>query len=290
MGTVQVPVCDGCSLAVDQAAATTSVLELSQGALAAARPAPIMKVVFIGDSTVRYLFLAVVHLLRKPTDTTVLNSTCTHHCFWNERSYGGSWATFYNDTSTDMWCDCARVGRSMQENRFVKVRGVQLIYLQMFKRREISGEWLPGHPDSERRPHPTYTASWTLNVKDAGLVAGPNISLVVWNIGHHQCLSPDVLQTVHNDLLARVGRQVVFLKTMGTANKDCKSSPPNGETFEDYPTFTNESYWDGRTHLNADPIRYIATRLIARYIGVNAMRMQWSQRNRAGNYGKLSLK
>jgi len=160
----------------------------------------------------------------------------------------------------------------MQENRFVKVRGVQLIYLQMFKRREISGEWLPGHPDSERRPHPTYTASWTLNVKDAGLVAGPNIGLVVWNIGHHECLSPDVLQTVHNDLLARVGRQVVFLKTMGTA-KDCKSSPPNGETFEDYPTFTNESYWDA-IHLNADPIRYIATRLIARYIGVNVSKRE----------------
>ena len=210
-------------------------------------------VFFIGDSTVRYLYLTVALLLRGGVDwrgcRACGGSDCgsSETCPWNERSYG-SWPSFFVESSaavgghcdcarSSTWCTCAHRTESgscctakccdeVLENRYLEHEaGGSLSYLQLLSGHGLAGRWLPGDPDAWRRPHridPQHARRWTCDttrLEDcAALAATPrDATVVVWNVGHWRFGAPvpdAELRAIHASL-RKVAAHVVFITTIG---------------------------------------------------------------------------
>ena len=106
------------------------------------------RIVFMGDSTIRYLYLTVVSMARSQVEHGTVSTwlRCEKRCFWNEKTWDG-WDEFYQGTSghnatqaNGTFCDCYRKQgvwptNEMMENRFsVGAGGIHLDYLQLVHR------------------------------------------------------------------------------------------------------------------------------------------------------------
>ena len=57
------------------------------------------RVIFLGDSTLRYLYLSIINLAAQRTENVASSwGLCTNYCFWNERTWS-SWTEYYRGTS-----------------------------------------------------------------------------------------------------------------------------------------------------------------------------------------------
>ena len=236
-----------------------------------------MNVVFVGDSTVRYLFLAVVHLLR---GNLVDWSHCRRECFWNERTYR-SWVEYYNHSTTNgMWCDCVRESCCVNthENWFATTPIGSMTYLQVYKGAKIKGRWLPGRPDAYRMPYTHYKPNWVYSMGEYGRVVPGIIDNLIWNIGWHECLNVTRLQQLH-DNLRRNARHVIFLRTIGLA-RPCAYTPHTADIFGDYPAWTTSSFWDNNTHLNGPELHEVASTLVRRVLDPHTDKIHIKPRNR----------
>lgn len=218
-----------------------------------------MHVLFVGDSTIRYLFLTLVAFLSGETSHGSWKR-CTRRCAWHEGTYS-SWPEFYRDTSRLTFCDCVREHPccdKIVENRYVTVEGHALTYLQLFGDLRLKGNWLPGDSDQLRRPHLRYAPRWIVNVSQASIPLG-NVTqdVLVWNMGHHRCdNSLDFLGAQ----LSAVARRTIFSTTIGL--HPCKKVPSNAkEVFNTTDHYVAADFWDGRVHLNGDKNWVLARRL-----------------------------
>ena len=219
-----------------------------------------LNIVFLGDSTVRYLFIGMVLLLRKRK----IDWNCENECCFNEHTFK-DWPTFYNwSTKNDFWCDCVRVVccRRTSENWYATTPYGSFSYLQVYLDQEIRGRWLPGQPDSERLPRhkSKYEWSWSYHMSDFHKVVPGPIDTIVWNIGFHECLNATTLQAIHEQLERRAKR-VIFLRTLGW--KPCITTPLRSEIFDDYPVADPTIFWDTHSHLKGPISHFVATRLLS---------------------------
>ena len=153
------------------------------------------RVVFLGDSTVRYLYLTMVNIAAAPSKASVTGwSLCTRYCYWNEHTWLG-WSEFYRGTSlaNASYCDCYRADGTflpseMMENRFNEVGGAALDYFQLLDiNAPLRGTWWPGDPDALRTAHKAWAPSWQLQLEIASktLFAAMKPTAFVVNVGHH---------------------------------------------------------------------------------------------------------
>lgn len=217
-----------------------------------------MRVIFVGDSTVRYLYLSLIlSLTQNATDW----GGCERHCPWNERTFS-NWTDFYALTSKNMFCDCVRVGccrKGVVENRYATVRGNALDFFQFFGDMTVKGNWVPGEDDTLRRPHATYSPRWHVHVNNLSDVVAEPYDLAVWNMGHHRCGPAAEFDAVHA-ALHRVAKRVVFMTTIGL--RPCRVTPSRAALFDTAAFhFTRKTnYWD-RMHLNGLENLKLATAL-----------------------------
>ena len=221
-----------------------------------------IRIVFIGDSTMRYLFLTVFHILSGTNPQEW--ATCRHECPWNEKTFK-SWPQFYELTSTDMFCDCVREHPCCEriiENRYASVGKYQLTYLQLFGDLNLKGNWLPGFADSMRRPHSKYTYSWQVNAikKNVSVLGTERYDVLLWNLGHHNCSGRSI-----NDLqqsFVNLARRPIFMKTIGV--DPCKITPDNAkEIFDTNRSWKVINFWDQSVHLDGKSNWLLASDLLA---------------------------
>ena len=179
------------------------------------------RILFLGDSTIRYLYLTVVNMAWLPSERASADwAFCSKSCFWNERTWP-SWEAYYRGTSlvaNHSFCDCYRADGAYSpaeicENRYNRLPGAQvwLDYLQLLDLSEpLRGSWWPGESDEHRRVHSVFAPRWALHLAIAArtLIGELRPSAIVVNLGHHLSRGQPLLHTRDAPSLARVYGEV----------------------------------------------------------------------------------
>jgi len=249
-------------------------------------------IVFLGDSTLRYLYLTLINLGHAPSaDVAAAWLHCRERCFWNEHSWP-SWSEYYSGTSLSdgrhrNLCDCYR-GQGwptdMMENRYNAIGGTSMAYLQMLNARgPIRGTWWPGDPDELRMPHSSWAPRWELQFEVLCRTLLPQLqpSVIVVNVGHHVPLHERSDAGVLDQLYARVAsalhnvtQNIVWVTSI--ANHQVHGSWMHLEhglirrhfhhilnTSKVISQLGAEHFFDGHIHMHAHGNILVACRLLA---------------------------
>lgn len=236
------------------------------------------RILFIGDSTVRYFYLSLAllierirvdwgacsicwipdaaqaHTLAAPNASINATARCGSRCPWNEKSYP-SWDMFYNETTAlfggRMLCDCHR---DRNENRFLATKaGGSLSFLSLtrsnyFGNYQVSGEELPayGHGSHGRSFESQRWRCDIAHLEKCIFTKRLRPDLIVWNIGVWRAgklLSAAEFMRIHSSL-ERVSPRVVFMSTI--ARQAAQRAPlqlPANKSIEVFNTSRNWR-WD----------------------------------------------
>ena len=132
------------------------------------------RIVFIGDSTIRYAYLGLVYALRRRRENCDFIHTGAH-----EHRYK-TWTEFFNHTVDDLAphevCDCFRGMASgtfathAVENRYftLDAHNLSVAYLSWYGNKKMRGYWWPGTPLPSSHPLPLkvsngYKFAWEMN-------------------------------------------------------------------------------------------------------------------------------
>jgi len=110
------------------------------------------RIVFLGDSTMRYQYLHLVHALRHGTENTYAGKrSIVSEKTWRTMRQR-NWFAFFNGTTSPLapheWCSCYR-GRSDKQGyqqRYFHANNVSIIYVELMGKHEMHGIWWPGDP------------------------------------------------------------------------------------------------------------------------------------------------
>ena len=188
------------------------------------------RILFLGDSTLRYLYLTLVNAgaLAGPSAASGW-ATCTRLCFWNEQTWP-SWHEYYQGTSlaNGSHCDCYRSQpsgaynpQSIIENRYNQVGGAHFDYLQLLDVAEpLQGTWWPGDGDELRAVHRAFAPRWALQLEIAcrTVIAALRPTAIVVNIGHHLARGRTLLASRDESSLRRVYERLATSLSAVTPN------------------------------------------------------------------------
>ena len=153
--------------------------------------------IFVGDSLMRFQYLALVYLVKFktiPLDDVIPN-------FFVVKTWNG-WNNFFNGTNAMLrpneWCDCYRDEKKDDdgkgfENRYFtdSVNNISISYFQ-FSEINVQGHWSePYDDDFFRSPHyEFYPHFWRYGLSDAMIHFIKNVpdnffSILILNSGHH---------------------------------------------------------------------------------------------------------
>jgi hypothetical protein len=149
--------------------------------------------VLIGDSLMRYQYIALVYQLRHgKVLTSSMYPNPVQEKDWQD------WFHYFNGTTTSLspfeFCDCYRGKRKINENRFYfdRVSNIAITFIQFFGGL-THGHWSSwSDPDSLRMPRQAYLApQWTLPLTEvlnwASRLYPTNMSkILVLNSGFHE--------------------------------------------------------------------------------------------------------
>ena len=187
-------------------------------------------IVFLGDSTIRYLYIALAFAWRHGHELRQID--------YIEEPGGFDWRAFYDNSSALLadWCDCYRTHcckahHPVMENRFLRnlSHGAKVTYLQLFGREvPMRGSWWPGLPDSDRTVHSSWAPKWSMPFTKTihTLLQLLRPTVVVINLGHHlhTPLHAQELQSM-GDSFARLNATIVWATTMQCMKSDQRCNP-----------------------------------------------------------------
>jgi hypothetical protein len=145
----------------------------------------------------------------------------------------------------------------------------------MFGDERLRGNWLPGMPNSYRRPHKTYNPIWDMHITQIPW----KYDIVVWNLGHHFCPTSEYLSNIHTRIQQNISKRVIFFQTVGV--NPCSSLPQNAEIFYTDMFKTEDHFWDNHTHLKGmENLKLVKkfNRFLQQYVSSN-LELEWFRHN-----------
>jgi len=256
-------------------------------------------ILFLGESTLRYLYLTVLNLLQTSASDNVPAAWqgCQQRCFWNEHTWP-SWADFFDGTSIGdaNFCDCYRAqGRlnysETMENRYNHVGRTKFAFVSFYGIRDLPtfGTWRVGDPDTLRKPHATWAPRWEMQIDELCRTLLPSLrpSVILVNFGHHLAANVPLLSPYKDaeldEMYARIARplhaitpNVVWTTTIVNHQFDYHSVGVRREqalvgrhfnhvfnASESIGSMTTEHFIDKYIHLKAHGNALLACRLTA---------------------------
>ena len=253
------------------------------------------RIVFIGDSTIRYAYLGLVYALKRRRENCDFIHTGAH-----EHRYK-TWTEFFNHTVDDLAphevCDCYRGMASgtfathAVENRYftLDAHNISVAYLSWYGNKLMRGYWWPGTPLPSSHPLPLrvsngYKFAWEMNWLRAHvqlLAALRPTTVVMSGAAHHigdiRWDLPITWKVFNSTIRAAVPEARIVWSTptdnavQGVFKSDRKFAERYFEVFDSFSlsqTFNRSRDWfQDRVHLRCRPTLELTRVFLRQLVG-----------------------